>query len=79
MLYREPSRPYEVIAELQARNESDQGMQKRAAKIGADAVIVQHLGGRYSPREEWAQQKRTSRKLYTRIVGIAIKYNKQEK
>ncbi len=74
ILYHEPSRPYETIAELQARNDSDEGMQKRAAEIGADAVIVQHLGGRYSPREEWAEQKRPSSKLYTRIVGIAIKY-----
>jgi hypothetical protein len=73
VLTREPSRPYEVIADFQSRGDSARSLRAKAAKIGADAVIVTYLGGRYDPNEEWSQQKSTG-DLYTRIVGTAIKY-----
>ena len=68
-----PSRPYEVIAEFQARGESPKGMRKRAAKIGADAVIVTGLGGLFPLNAQWADDPRQSN-TYTRLVGNAIKY-----
>jgi hypothetical protein len=68
-----PAKPYELIADFQSRNESPQSLREKAAQIGADAVIVTTLGGRYDPTEEWAEQK-NSREMYTRIVGSAIKY-----
>lgn len=77
LLHAAPSRPFDVIADFQSRNESPKSVQKKAAAIGADAVIVTTLGGRYSEAEEWANQKR-DRELYTRIVGTAIKYKSLE-
>jgi hypothetical protein len=68
-----PSRAHTVIADLQSRNESPQAMRKRAAKIGADAIIVSPLGGYYSHSEEWASKDSMSRS-YSRLVGSAIKY-----
>jgi hypothetical protein len=73
VLTREPSRPYEVIADFQSRGDSAKSLRAKAAKIGADAVIVTYLGGRYDPTEEWSEQK-SSGDLYTRIVGTAIRY-----
>jgi len=68
-----PLRPYVVIADMQARNASINFMRKRAAKIGADAVIVVHAGGSYSQTEDWADKDRHS-SSYTRLIGTAIKY-----
>jgi uncharacterized protein YbjQ (UPF0145 family) len=68
-----PTRPYEVIADFQSRNESPESVRRKAAEIGADAVIVTTLGGRYDKSEEWAAQN-NDRGMYTRIVGTAIKY-----
>jgi hypothetical protein len=73
MLDHAPGRPYEVIADFQSRGESPQDLRKKAAAIGADAVIVATLGGYYGENEEWAQQKNANA-TYTRIVGTAIKY-----
>ena len=68
-----PNRSYEVIADFQSRNESPESIREKAAQIGADAVIVTTLGGRYDKTEEWAAQGK-NRAMYTRIVGTAIKY-----
>jgi hypothetical protein len=73
LLFRAPSRPYTVIADLQSRNESPEGMRKRAAKIGADAIIVSPVGGLYSLNEEWAGSDIMSNS-YSRLIGSAIKY-----
>lgn len=68
-----PSRKYQVIAEFQARGETVNGMKKRAAQIGADAVIVTPLGG-YAPlNADWAGDSRQSNS-YSHLVGNAIKY-----
>lgn len=69
-----PQRPYTVIADLQANDASVRYMQKRAAQIGADAVIVVPVGGYYSRDEVWAGKDRNS-KSYARMLGTAIKYN----
>ena len=74
LLFLAPNRPFTVIADLQSRNESPQEMKKRAAKIGADAIIVSPLGGLYRLNEEWAGNDSMSRS-YSRLVGSAIKYN----
>lgn len=50
-------------------------MKKRAAKIGADAIIVTPLGGYYNTGEQWAESDRMSTS-YSRLVGSAIKYKK---
>jgi uncharacterized protein YbjQ (UPF0145 family) len=73
LLFRARTRKFTAIADFQSRGESPESMQKRAAKIGADAVIVTSLGGLYSPAEQWAGNDRMSR-TYSRIVGTAIKY-----
>src|SRR2546426_342003 len=43
-----PSRPFMVIADFQSRGESAEALRRRAAKIGADAIIVTRIGGLYS-------------------------------
>ena len=75
LLFSAPSRPFAVIADFQSRNETAESMKKRAAKIGADAIIVSPLGGYYRLNEEWASNDRMSGS-YSRLVGSAIKYNK---
>jgi len=75
LLNRAPSRAFTVIADFQSRNESPQSMRKRAAKIGADAIIVSPVGGLYRLNEEWAGNDSMSH-TYSRLIGSAIKYNK---
>jgi hypothetical protein len=73
LFFRAPSRAFTVIADLQSRNESPEAMKKRAAKLGADAIIVSPLGGFYRLNEEWAESDRMAN-TYSRLVGCAIKY-----
>jgi hypothetical protein len=73
ILWRAPTRDYVVIADFQSRNETPDDMRDRAAKIGADAVIISILGGQYSRSEEWAASDRYS-DTYSRITGTAVKY-----
>ena len=68
-----PSRPYIVIADFQASQITIKQMQKRAAEIGADAVIVIPTGGWYSRDEVWADNDRYSNS-YSGLIGTAIKY-----
>jgi len=72
-----PLRPYIVIADLQTSSGATfKYMQKRAAEIGADAVIVTPTGGPYSYSENWAGDDRHSNR-YIGLVGTAIKYKKE--
>ncbi len=72
VLHNKPERSFVVLADFQSRGESAKDLQKKAAAIGADAVIVAYLGGRYKRSEEWAGDD--SDKTYSRIVGTAIKF-----
>ncbi len=72
VLYKNPTRPYEVIADFQAHDAGEAAMRRQAARIGADAVIVSRLGGRYSGN--WADEKNWSNGTYSRVTGTAIKY-----
>ena len=69
-----PGRSYKVIADFQSRGETPKDMQKKAADIGADAVIVSLLGGDYSRSEKWASEDRYSM-TYSRIAATAIKFD----
>ena len=73
ILKQAPDRPYEVIADFQSRGESPKSVAKKAAKIGADAVIVVMLGGYYELGTEWANVDYQA-DTYTRINGTAIRY-----
>jgi hypothetical protein len=73
LLFKAPARDYVVIADIQAYNVSPDHMRKRAAEIGADAVIVVLGGGAYSASEVWAGQDRYST-TYNRLLASAIKY-----
>src|SRR6185295_16303623 len=66
-----PKRPYELLADFQSRNESVRTVRKKAAEIGADAVIITFLGGTHS--DDWASPHSQSRS-YSHIIGTAIKY-----
>lgn len=74
VLWQAPTRRHTVIADFQSRGESPEDMRKKAAAIGADAVIISLLGGYYSAKEQWADEDRYS-KSYSRIAGTAIKYD----
>jgi hypothetical protein len=71
LLRRAPTKEYVVIADFQSRGESPEDIRKKAADIGADAVIISILGGHYSRSEEWAGSEATT---YSRITGTAIRY-----
>ena len=78
ILREKPQKPYIVIADFQASNGSwgkvtPEHMQKRAAEVGADAVIVVPVGGWYSQKEVWAGKDQHS-SSYSRLLGTAIKY-----
>ncbi len=73
ILNEEPPEPYIIIADLQVNNATFKYMQKRAAEIGADAVIIVPAGGWYSREEVWADRDRHSG-TFTRLIGTAIKY-----
>ncbi len=74
LLFVKPDRNYTVIADFQSRGESPKALRKKAAKIGADAVIVTKLGGYYDTGEEWAGKDTYSDTSYNRITGTAILY-----
>lgn len=73
ILWKKPSRDFFVIADFQSRGESPEAIRKKAARIGADAVIISILGGNYSLNEVWAGSDRQSN-TYSRITGTAVKY-----
>ncbi len=68
-----PARDFVVIADFQSRHEDAEDLREKAAKIGADAVIVSYLGGFAARGDEWAG-KDTESDSYSHIVGTAIKY-----
>jgi len=73
LLYERPAREFIVIADFQSRGETPEALRKKAAAIGADAVIVSTLGGQYRIADQWADED--SRKhTYSRITGTAIRY-----
>ena len=73
VLSQNPTRPYTILADFQARGVDSEWMQEQAAKIGADAVIVRNLGGYYDRGEEWAGGDAQSGTA-AHVVGTAIKY-----
>jgi hypothetical protein len=76
VLYDAPTRPYDVIADFQARGATPEYMKKEAAKIGADAVIVGMYGGYRSKHDKWASEDKHA-DSYSRITGTAIRYRSE--
>jgi hypothetical protein len=74
ILTSKPTRAFIVIADFQSRGETASDLQEKAAKIGADAVIVSHVGGLYSRSEEWASKDRYKGEFHDHILGTAIKF-----
>jgi hypothetical protein len=75
MMTNAPSISYEVIADFQSRGDTAKSLRRKAAKIGADAIIITYLGGYYNSGDQWAGQD-SQGNTYSRIVGTAIKYKK---
>jgi hypothetical protein len=73
LLWQRPTKDFVVIADFQSRGESPEAIRRKAADIGADAVIVSILGGYYSRGEQWAANDKHA-DTYSRITGTAIKY-----
>lgn len=74
VLYSKPKKKFTVIADFQSRGESDASFAKRAAEIGADAIIVTSIGGYYSLNEESAGKDRYKHDYHDHRVATAIKY-----
>jgi len=75
LLWRLPSRPFIVMADFQSRGESPEDIRKKAAAIGADAVIIATIGGLYDRGTEWAGTDKESG-TFSHITGTAIIYVK---
>jgi len=73
LLWNRPARDFIVIADFQSRGETPEDLRGKAAKLGADAVIVSLLGGKYDLGEQWAGKDSMSN-TYSRITGTAIRY-----
>jgi hypothetical protein len=73
ILWRKPARDFIVIADFQSRGETPEDLQGKAAKIGADAVIISLLGGAYYRGDQWAGTD-TMANTYNHITGTAIRY-----
>ena len=73
ILWKRPTRDFFVIADFQSRGESPEAIRKKAARIGADAVIISILGGYYNRSEEWTDSDSQS-DTYSRITGTAVKF-----
>ena len=54
LLWEKPKKNFVVIADFQSRGETPDDMRRKAAKIGADAVIVSIIGGVYNKGDQWA-------------------------
>lgn len=76
ILWANPKKPFVVIADFQVRGGSAKYMQKKAAQIGADAVIVGMYGGYRAMKDQWAGRDSQS-KYYTRLTGTAIRYRRE--
>lgn len=72
-----PAQSYDILADFQSRGESPRDMQRKAAEIGADAVIVVLGGGYRSRGDEWAGESSVG--TYSRIMGTAIRYKEAKK
>ena len=68
-----PASDYTVIADIQANRSSARHMQRRAAKIGADAILLVYGGGSYNQCEIWAGVDGQSH-TYTRLMATCIVY-----
>lgn len=73
VLFSVPELEHKIIADFQARGADVEYMRKRAAEIGADAVIVGTYGGQRAKSDDWAGQDKRSH-TYSRITGTAIRY-----
>lgn len=78
-----PQKPYTVVADFQASPGqflfftipvTEEHMKKRAAEVGADAVIMVPAGGYYERGEIWAGRDNQAG-TYSRMTATAIKYN----
>jgi len=73
ILRKNPSRPFEVIADFQSKFESPESVRMKAAQIGADAVIISTPGGSYNTTDTWASNDSLA-SSGSRICGTAIVY-----
>jgi len=74
LLSEKPNRKFTVIADFQSRGDTPKKLRVKAAKIGADAIIVSYVGGSYSLNEQWAKDDRYKNRNHSHILGTAIKY-----
>ena len=77
LLWEKPKKNFVVIADFQSRGETPDDMRRKAAKIGADAVIVSIIGGVYNKGDQWAGKDTMAGSTNSgtgHIVGTAIVY-----
>lgn len=80
VLFEKPDRPFQIIADFQARNATIDYMRREAAEVGADAVIVSRIGGTYDrgstirTTDQPSGFRVESTGAVGHLVGTAIKY-----
>jgi len=72
-----PTKPYEVVADVQWEGGSVKQMIDRAKKLGGDAVIIKLLGGSIilPTTQTLSADSAAQGKTFHRMVGTIIKYN----
>jgi hypothetical protein len=71
LLYSKPKKEFIIIADLQGKRHTISSIRKRAAEIGADAVIIIKTGGTINFGDtKWAGTDTGE----THLSGVAIKY-----
>lgn len=76
LLYQIPTRPFDVVADIQWMGHMTSKMVARAQALGGDAVIVQYLGGLVPFASLTAEEANVRSKTFTRLSGTVIKYKK---
>jgi hypothetical protein len=69
-----PSRPYDIVADIQWQGGTQAKMAQRAQMLGGDAVIVQFLGGLVPYNSITAEEANASNTVFNRMTGTVIKY-----
>lgn len=71
-----PTRPFNVVADIQWVGGGSAKMAQRAQQLGGDAIIIQYLGGNVLLAGLSAEQMNAKSTTFIRMAGTVIQYKK---
>lgn len=71
-----PTRPFNVVADVQWVGSGSAKMAQRAQQLGGDAVVIQYLGGNVMLSGLSAEQMDAKSTTFNRMAGTVIQYKK---